>query len=83
MKRYLNMMIESLEKKLTVLEEIQEANVQQSALLKAEPFDQEAFDRTMDRKGAQIEKLDGLDEGFDNLYEQVREFLPAHTGGIP
>lgn len=79
MKRYLNMMIESLEKKLTVLEEIQEANVQQSALLKAEPFDQEAFDRTMDRKGAQIEKLDGLDDGFDNLYEQVREFLPAHT----
>ena len=78
MKRYLNMMIESLEKKLAVLEEIQEANVQQSALLKAEPFDQEAFDRTMDVKGEQIEKLDSLDEGFDNLYQQVRELLPAH-----
>lgn len=78
MKRYLNMMIESLEKKLAVLEEIQAANVQQSALLKAEPFDREAFDRTMDVKGEQIEKLDGLDEGFDQLYRQVREFLPAH-----
>ena len=78
MKRYLNMMIESLEKKLAVLEEIQEANVQQSALLKAEPFDQEAFDRTMDVKGEQIEKLDSLDEGFDNLYQQVRDLLPAH-----
>ena len=78
MKRYLNMMIESLEKKLAVLEEIQEANVQQSALLKAEPFDQEAFDRTMDVKGEQIEKLDSLDVGFDNLYQQVRELLPAH-----
>lgn len=78
MRRYLNMMIESLEKKLAVLEEIQEANVQQGALLKAEPFDREAFDKTMDAKGEQIEKLEGLDEGFDHLYQQVRELLPAH-----
>lgn len=78
MKRCLNMMIESLEKKLAVLEEIQKANVEQSEILKAEPFNQEAFDKTMDVKGEQIEKLDSLDEGFDQLYQQIREFLPAH-----
>lgn len=78
MKRCLNMMIESLEKKLAVLEEIQKANVEQSEILKAEPFDQEAFDKTMDVKGEQIGKLDSLDEGFDQLYQQIREILPAH-----
>ena len=78
MKRCLNMMIESLEKKLAVLEEIQKANGEQSEILKAEPFNQEAFDKTMDVKGEQIGKLDSLDEGFDQLYQQIRELLPAH-----
>jgi len=78
MKRYLNLMIDSLEKKISVLEDIQQANENQSALLKAEQFDQEAFDLAMDVKEEQIERLDRLDEGFDSLYERVRDFLLKH-----
>ena len=77
MKTYLNLMIDSLEKKLAVLEQIQAASEKQSGLIKAEPFDQEQFDKAMDEKAEQIEQLNQLDDGFDSLYSRIREELPA------
>lgn len=68
-------MIESLEKKVAVLEEIQAANKVQTKLIDAEKFDQEEFDKAMDVKAEQIEKLNKLDEGFDSLYSHIRENL--------
>ena len=78
MKTYLNLMIDSLEKKLAVLEQIQAASEKQAGLIKAEPFDQEQFDKAMDEKAEQIEQLNQLDDGFDSLYSRIREELPAH-----
>ncbi len=75
MKTYLNLMIDSLEKKLAVLEQIQAASVRQAQLIKAEPFDQEKFDNAMDEKAKQIDQLNQLDDGFDSLYSRVRENL--------
>lgn len=77
MKTYLNLMIDSLEKKLAVLEQIQAASEKQAGLIKAETFDQEQFDKAMDEKAEQIEQLNQLDDGFDSLYSRIREELPA------
>ena len=77
MKTYLNLMIDSLKKKLAVLEQIQAASEKQAGLIKEEPFDQEQFDKAMDEKAEQIEQLNQLDDGFDSLYSRIREELPA------
>ena len=78
MRRYMTLMIDSVMKKRGLLIEIQKVNEKQTELLKAETFEQEAFDGTMKEKGKLIEKLDGLDEGFDSLYQRIREELNSN-----
>lgn len=78
MRRYMTLMIDSLMKKRGLLIEIQKVNEKQTELLKAEAFEQEAFDGTMKEKGKLIEKLDSLDEGFDSLYQRIREELNSN-----
>lgn len=72
---YLNVLEDSLKKKSVVLDKIQVANLAQSDLLKAEKFDMEAYDRYVDEKDACIGELEKLDEGFESLYDKIREEL--------
>ena len=72
---YLNILKDSLEKKLDVLRKIQEVSCAQKELLKAEVLDIEGFDRTVDEKDSYIKELTILDEGFDTLYEKIRQEL--------
>ena len=41
-------------------------------------FDQEDFDKTMEKKGLLLEKLDKLDKGFEETYQLVREEVIEH-----
>jgi hypothetical protein len=66
-------MIESLEKKLEVLDEITEINKRQYDCSVAQPFDMEKYDNIMEEKGKLIDKLDRLDEGFTSTYDIVRD----------
>lgn len=77
---YLNILKESLEKKLTVLDKISEVGDAQTELLKEEPVDLEHFDACVDEKDAFIEELSELDDGFESLYEKVREELMENKG---
>lgn len=70
---YLQIMAESLEKKLEVLDQIYEVNKRQFEVSSAKPFDTEAYDAVMDEKSALIDALNRLDEGFTSTYELVRE----------
>lgn len=70
---YLQIMTESLERKLDVLDRISEVNKRQFEVSTRRPFDMEAYDAVMDEKGALIEELNRLDEGFTSTYELVRE----------
>lgn len=70
---YLQIMTESLERKLDVLDRISEVNKRQFEASTRSPFDMEAYDAVMDEKGALIEELNRLDEGFTSTYELVRE----------
>ena len=70
---YLQIMTESLEKKLEVLDKIYEVNKRQLEASTKRPFDAEAYDAIMDEKGELIDELNRLDDGFTTTYELVRE----------
>lgn len=72
---YLNVLEDSLRKKSVVLDKIQAANQAQNELLKSEKLDLEAYDRYVDEKDACIKELEKLDEGFESLYDKIREEL--------
>ncbi|MBQ6812945.1 MAG: flagellar export chaperone FlgN [Agathobacter sp.] len=72
---YVDIMIQSLEKKIKVLEEIKKQNLQQKALLEDENAEADAFDATVESKAALIEQIMQLDSGFDKLFERVKDEL--------
>lgn len=74
---YLQILQDSLNKKLNVLTQIEEQCRKQSMLLKAESLSLEAINQTMDDKAVLITQLETLDAGFEHLYEKLRdELLP-------
>lgn len=75
---YLGILEESLEKKLLVLNEIEDYNNQQEKLLKQEKVSMEELDANMEQKDVLIQKLTELDEGFEALFERVKEQLNAN-----
>ncbi len=75
---YVDIMLQSLKKKLQVLEEIKRLNVLQKELLEDEKADADEFDKTVEDKSKLIEQLEQLDSGFDKLFERVREELQEH-----
>ena len=74
---YLLIMIQSLKKKLQVLDCIIDANVRQREGLEDPNLDPDDFDKIVEEKAKYIEQLDLLDSGFDKLFERVRETLNA------
>lgn len=83
---YVDIMIQSLKKKIKVLEEIKRVNVVQKELLENDRADVDDFDVTVEAKSKLIEQMEQLDSGFDKLFERVREELqankPAYTNQI-
>ena len=75
---YVDIMIQSLEKKIKVLEEIKKINITQKALLENESSDAEEFDKMVESKAALIEQMTQLDSGFDKLFDRVKEELNAN-----
>ena len=68
-------LVESLEKKSRILDEIMEENEAQERLFKQEELDMEALDASTDRMGELAEKLELLDEGFESVYDRIRQEL--------
>ncbi|MCR5155201.1 MAG: flagellar protein FliT [Butyrivibrio sp.] len=72
----LDMLEESLKKKIEVMTQIEEENQRQKELLlNPEEVELAAFDETVDRKGELIDKLLALDDGFQTLFEEVKKEL--------
>ena len=69
---YVDIMIQSLNKKIQVLNEIKKLNVLQNELLEDEKADADEFDKTVEDKAKLIEQLEQLDSGFDKLFERVK-----------
>ncbi len=75
---YVVALVESLEKKIKVLDEIIAKNEEQKALLKEDPFSFEKFDKNTEEKGVLIFRLEQLDEGFESLFAKVKEELDVN-----
>ncbi len=73
--QYIEILIQSLSKKLEVLHEIQEQNEQQRVLLLDENLPPEDLEKNLEAKAELVEQLNLLDEGFDEVYQRVREAL--------
>ncbi len=70
----LDMLEESLVKKIEVMKSIEEENEKQKTLLKnPNEVDEEAFDKILDEKGELIDQLLKLDDGFQALFDRVKE----------
>ena len=73
--KYVNVLVDSLERKRTVLEEIILLNEEQGKLIRQDTFDMEAFDRIVTEKSHRIEKLETLDDGFEMVYDKLKDNL--------
>lgn len=72
---YISIMIQSLKKKVRILDEIMQLNARQKEELENPSLDPDDFDQTMEEKGKRIEELELLDNGFEELFARVRENL--------
>ena len=68
-------MIDSLKKKLRILEDIDTLNMEQVDILNAEDFNEDAFEENMHDKGDKIEQLERLDSGFQSLFDKIKDEL--------
>lgn len=75
---YLLIMIQSLKKKMQVLDCIIDANDRQKAGLEDPALDPDDFDKIVAEKTGYIEQLDLLDSGFDKLFARVKEELDTN-----
>lgn len=72
MENYLQVLEESLYKKLDVLGRIEKLCARQEQILNADPVVEDEFDDSIDKKGALIDELTKLDEGFEVLYGHIK-----------
>lgn len=68
---YINVLIDTLEKKKSVLEKILKVSEEQKVFLQTESFQEAVFQKTLDEKEVLIKELESLDVGFDQIYERV------------
>lgn len=72
---YIQIMINSLKKKVKVLDDISIQNEKQYEAAQSQKLDDEAMEQTYEAKESLIKELEELDNGFDNLYMRIKEGL--------
>ena len=77
---YLQILIESLEKKNVVLDQIMELNKKQAEISSHQPMDMEAYDETVEEKGKLIDEINKLDDGFSTTYELIGDVVRKDPG---
>ena len=72
---YITILIESLEKKSEILDKVIETDTEQTEIISKEEPDMEALSKNMDVIEELALELEKLDDGFESVYEKVREEL--------
>ncbi len=72
---YLSVLEDSLYKKKKILKDVQDISKKQSELLECDKLDMEQYDSFVDQKDTYIKELEKLDQGFELLYEKIKEQL--------
>lgn len=73
----LEMLKKCLVCKAEILEKIYNETREQEAILDTDPFSEEAFDGTLERKGEYIEKISQYDQGFEQIFARIRDGVVA------
>lgn len=68
-------LLQSLRKKNELLDLMIRQNSVQEEILKQDELDMDAFDAAIDQQSAYVDELDKLDQGFEAVYDRVREEL--------
>lgn len=74
----IQILVESLEKKSRLLDDIIRENDVQDDILKQEELDMDALDASTDKISSLTEALEKLDDGFESVYDHTREELIAN-----
>lgn len=74
-KEYIKILIESLQKKEKVLTDLYGLSLEQAEVVKEEEPDWDRFTQIVDKKGTLVDSVNSLDEGFETLFERVKEEL--------
>ncbi len=75
---YINILLESLNKKLDLLNEIEVWSEKQSGIISDEKFDFDKFDKTIQEKEKLINEINTLDSGFETVYKRVKDILSTN-----
>lgn len=70
---YLEMLSVSLDRKIAILSELFRLTAIQKNIASADTFDEDKFSETVEAKGAILDELDRLDNGFQLLYNNVKK----------
>ena len=72
---YISIMVQSLQKKLEVLNGIIEKHVEQRQILEQEELDTDAFEQNIKLKSDLVDQIEFLDDGFEELYGRVKSLI--------
>ena len=75
---YLQILEESLNRKITILDELEKLTMSQREIVQADDFDDEGFNTNVEQKAALIRELEKLDRGFQILFDNVKKQLDAN-----
>lgn len=75
MENQLSILSESLDKKIEILQKLQQYSVDQEKIFKSPQVDLEKFDELVDRKDELITPLMRLDDGFEVMYAKLAKEL--------
>ena len=73
--QYMDMLVECLEKKNQILDNLTVLNKKQTELIQNEEFSLEEFDKCVEEKGILIDNILKLDLGFEGLYNKVGKIV--------
>lgn len=80
---YIQIMIESLTKKKELLEKLVRKNEEQKLCVEGKQYDEvdwDAFNLLIAEKEAAINRINSIDDGFQSLYDRVKEQLNEDKG---
>ena len=79
-KTYIVILRDSIANKIHILKTLIELTEEQEQIVKGNDPDLVDFDEILVEKDRQIEMLNMLDDGFNNVYERVREDVTSNPG---
>lgn len=78
-KNYISILIESLNKKIKILDSILQENEKQKQSVENGKMDEDLFNETLQNKDQQIQNLNELDAGFNAVYDRIKEEIVKNS----